>query len=426
MTAEPDVDIGRPQHVALRHNGAFRLLYGGYMGSTLTDGLIPIAFTVEVLRASSSPWALSAVLICLWIGNVAVTPISGRLASTRNPLQVMMFADLVRVVAQGALLAVIATAGNSVPAMALSAALYGAGAGFYRPAQHTALPDLVGLPHLTRANAAFSVATDLSLIGGPLLGIAALNSIGFNGILALDCMTFTLNIAILWRLRTQFPSTYCDSSETTGAYRDLSPAGESTLRAATRIVGRDHFLRASLLFWCITSVLIGMIAVYTPTRIIHETGNAGAWALISTVMALCSLAGSVTAAATGKAAYGIGVFVLACLLGGQGALIFGLQPSPLRIVLICGVFGAGALVTTWAGIHWTTAMQQRLPRAELGRFSAVESTLTGIGAPAGMALAPLLATDLGPALLAVLVVMALTSATAVVRQSLRRNNHATS
>lgn len=417
MTAELEADIGRPQHVELRRNGAFRLFYSGYVGSALTDGLIPIAFTVEVLRASNSPWALSSVLISLWVGNVAVTPLSGRLASTINPLQIMIFADVVRIIAQAGLLAVMALAGNSIPAMAVSAALYGVGAGFYRPAQHTALPALVGLTHLARANAAFSVATDLSLIGGPLLGIVALDSIGFSGVLALDCITFSINIALLWRLNIQFPSTYRYLEQKSGSHNQIDTVSESTVHAARRIVGRDHFLRASLLFWCATSVLIGMIAVYAPTRIIRETGSAGAWALISTVMAFCSLAGSLTVAATAKAAYGIGIVVLACLLGGQVALIFGLEPHPQRIILVCGVFGAGALVTTWAGIHWTTEMQRRLPHAELGRFSAVESTLTGIGSPTGMALAPLLATDAGPGLLAVLVIITITAATAVARQS---------
>lgn len=407
----------------LLDDARFRLLFGGSVVSAISNGMIPIVFTVETLRVSTSPWALSAVLISLWVGRFGVIPLSGSLAAAHHPLKVMVGADLLRITAQAGLIGVIALAGNSVAAMAGSALVYGIGSGIYIPARVTVVPQLVGSPVLDKANALLSAAQDVSLIAGPALGVLAIHLIGFSGVLALDCATFALNILALWWLIKM-----CGGR--LGRRADPRPTGggasisAGTIRTAWRAAKSDAFLGASLLFWTIASMLIGMIAVYAPARIVGEFGNATMWAAISTVMAISSLAGSITAVIGSRMAYGFGVAAVAVLLLAQLAVVAGGFTPQMKYMAYL-VFGAGALMTTWSGIQWTTKMQRRLPRVELGRFSAVESALTSISVPVGMALGPILKLSVGPWVLAVAGTLLLGAGAKVIRTPGRETEYAT-
>lgn len=410
----------------LLHSRRFRLLYGGYLASTATDGLIPIVFAVEALHSSGSPWTLSTVLIALWLGRFLVVPLSGRLAATRNPAGVMIAADLIRITAQAGLILYVSLTANSAAAMAISAFVYGFGAGIYMPAQRTVLPALVAPTALGKANAAFSAATDVSLIAGPALGVAAMHLVGFRGVLAADCLTFAVNIVALLRLTAVCRADGVDLTtvpDDSTAVDAAAPAG--TLRTAWQLSRTDRFLGVSLLFWALASVLIGMIAVYGPSRIIGTSGGAGAWAAISTVMALSSLAGSLSAAFGGRLSYRAGIVAVTALLLLQ-ILVFAAGFSAGGMLLVTfAVCGGGALMVTWSGIQWITAVQQRLEHAELGRFFAVESALTAVGAPVGMALGPLLATGGGGWLIAGLGLALFTAAVTVARTPARRIDYAT-
>ncbi|HET6733980.1 MFS transporter [Mycobacterium sp.] len=413
----------------LLHNKEFRLLYGGYLASAVTDGFIPIVFTIEVLRISSSPWALSMVLIALMLGRFLVVPLSGRLAATRHPLAVMIGADTIRITAQAGLVVVIILSSNSAAAMVVSAFLYGVGVGVYMPAQKTALPALVSPTGLEKANATFSMATDVSLIAGPALGVAVTHLLGFSGALALDCLTFAINIAALLRLiavcRAQRINLQADTAARATEDGTAMSAG-GTIRIAWRLARTDSFLGSSLAFWTCTSVLIGMVAVYAPSRIIDSTGGAGTWAAIATVMAVSSLAGSVSAAVGTRLPYRFGVLAVATLLISQiVAVALEMHSGSVAAYFTYAVFGAGALMTTWSGIQWTSAVQRRLHRADLGRFFAVESALTAIGIPVGMALAPVLELASGLWLLAILGVALLAAAVIVARTPTRSLEYAT-
>lgn len=423
---------GDPTMRYLFSSPIFRLLYAGCLASAITDGLIPIAFAVEVLRLSDSPWALSYVLIGLWVGQVAITPLSGRMAARHNPLQVMIYADAIRIAAQAGLVTALLLANNSIPAMTISAVIYGLGSGFYRPAQQTALPILIESSLLVKANASFSAAADLGLIFGPALGLIAVQSIGFMGVLIADCVSFGLNIAaLLWLLAIRH-SGQDQHSPTTEGNENLSPEANEvatdtagTVRTAWIVATRDRFLGASLLFWTIASALIGMIAVDAPTRIIDELGRPTSWAIISTVMAVSSLVGSLAAGFGSRLRYPIGVAATATLLMLQLTLILqGFHGGIGQELFTYFVFGAGALMTTWTGIQWTTAVQQRLERVELARFSAVKATLTGVGVPLGMAAGPLLMVGTDVVVLISLALVTATATALVVHQSKRSDEYA--
>lgn len=408
----------------LLHNKEFRLLYGGYLTSAATDGLIPIVFTIEVLRVSGFPWALSSVLIALLLGRFLVVPLSGRLAATRPPLRVMIGADLIRIAAQAGLVLYIVVAANSTTAMVISAFVYGVGIGIYTPAQQTALPALVSSAGLEKANAAFSAATDVSLIAGPALGVATNQLVGFSGALVFDCITFAINIAALLRLARVCRTQRIDLTLTSDDVDEV-PASEGTLRTSWRLARTDPFLESSLVFWTLASILIGMVAVYAPSRIIGTTGSASAWAVIATVMAVSSLVGSVSAAIGGRLPYRYGVLAVSILLVSQIAAVALGHFDGIAFDLVFALFGAGALMTTWTGIQWTSAVQRRLRRADLGRFFAVESALTAIAIPIGMSLAPVLDLGSGQWLLAGLTLALLATAVTLVRTPARSLEYAT-
>ncbi|MEU4434444.1 hypothetical protein AB0H60_17620 [Nocardia rhamnosiphila] len=87
---------------------AFRGLFAGAVCAGVTDGIVPVAFAVHSIQAFGSATSLTVILIALWTGRFACTPLAGLAAARRDQFAVMIGADAVRMVAQGGLALVLA------------------------------------------------------------------------------------------------------------------------------------------------------------------------------------------------------------------------------------------------------------------------------------------------------------------------------
>lgn len=359
---------------------AFRGICIGSACSALTDGIIPVAFAVYAVQRFDGSGALSVVLVSLWVGRFLCVPLAGSVASRYDRFAVMIVADLARIGAQAGLALFLMVAGDSLPAMAVSAAGYGVATAFYGPASAATLPEIVSAEQLRPANAILAVILDISVLIGPATAVILLEALGFFWILLLDSATFGLNIlALVYARRTRT----CNPGAPAGENPDKTSDDFGSFRA---IVGREPWLGWSVGLWFAVSFVIGMVAVAGPTLTVGANDGAGLWAMLTTGMAVASLAGSLSLVA-GLRRFGwrLAAVAMAGAVACEAGAVAGYSDRTVLgpIALFAGCVTAGFAISA-AGIIWQALVQARLSTSALARFGSVEGFVNAVGVPIGM------------------------------------------
>jgi MFS family permease len=299
-------------------------------------------------------------------------PTAGAIADRIEQRRLMIVSDL----AQALLFAVVALA--LPPFWALLLLVTGAtvAATVFGPAGSASLPELVDADDLPPANAWLGTAFNLQLVLGPLLGGVLVATVGIQGALTANVVSFVLSAFLISRLPVLPP--------TEGARDDslLKQTMEGLRYASSHKVARLVVL--SLTFTVAFAALDDVALVFLAREVLG-TGAAGFGVMAS--------------------AYGIGMFTVALaltrasqrfksttvylggmLMTGVGGLATGLAPT-----LAIGASGQ-ALAGVGNGaqnVATETLIQQSVPKGQLGRvFGTVTSgaflggTLArGIGGP---------------------------------------------
>ncbi|MGW5387695.1 MFS transporter [Nocardia sp. NPDC003963] len=404
---------------------AFRGIFVGAACSGATDGIVPVAFAVHSIEAFGSATSLTVILIALWAGRFACTPVAGVTAARRDRFAVMIGADVVRIVAQGGLaLVLVGTGRDSLAAMVVSAALFGAATAFYAPALTTVLPGVVPGPWLRPANALIALVADISVLVGPAVAVVLSATVGFVWILVLDSLTFGMNLLALIYARRAAGTVPGDGDGdgSAGGPRPVLSAGWVTLRAT---VAGAPWLGWSVMLWFVVSFVIGLVAVAGPALTVPATGGGGLWAALATGMALAALAGSLSVIA-GAARFGwrSGSAVLTAAVGFEALAVAGYALGIAGpVVLFLGCLTAGFAVSI-TGIVWQALIQAALPTDELGVFSSAEGFVGAAGVPAGMIAAGAASAAGGIEYVAVVGTVVLLVCTAAVRVTMRTSGTA--
>lgn len=359
---------------------SFRGIFLGAACSGVTDGIVPVAFAVHSVQAFGSATSLTVILIALWAGRFACTPVAGVTAAHCDQFTVMMWSDLVRIVAQGGLAVVLLTTGrDSLGAMAVSAGIYGAATAFYAPALATVLPRVVSGVDLRTANGLIAMVADISVLVGPVLAVALSTTVGFVWILIFDSLTFGSNVlALAYARRAAGPAVGVTVRDRRSTFR----TGRDSWCAA---VARAPWLGWSVALWFAVSFAIGLVAVAGPALTVTRTGGGGLWAALAAGMALAALAGSLSVVAgVSRFGWGFAATALAAAVVLEMIAIAGYDRTVTGpVLLFVGCSTAGFAVSV-AGIVWQASVQAELPAAELGVFSSVEGFLAAAGVPSGM------------------------------------------
>ncbi|MGV9636563.1 MFS transporter [Nocardia rhamnosiphila] len=377
-----------PRDLRLLRDRSFRGIFLGAACSGATDGIVPVAFAVHSIEVFGSAGSLTVILIALWAGRFVCTPVAGIAAARRDQFAIMIGSDLARILAQAGLaLVLVGTGRDSLPAMAVSAALYGAATAFYAPALAAVLPRVVPGPGLPRANALIALVADISVLVGPAAAVALSATVGFVWILVLDSLTFGANLlALVYARRAAGLAPGPGGPVGVGGARGMGgPAVRAGRPSMRGIVARAPWLGWSAGLWFAVSFAIGLVAVAGPALTVTATGGGGLWAALATGMALAALAGSLSVIAgaarfgwrTACAALAAAVVLELAALAGYGREVSG----PVLLFAGCLIAGFAVSVT---GIVWQSLIQAELPTEELGVFGSVEGFLGAAGVPAGM------------------------------------------
>lgn len=334
----------------------FRLLFGGQAVSVLGDRMVTVALAFAVLEVGGSVSDVGLVLAAAAFPLVATVLVGGVVADRTSRRTLMVAADLVRVVSQGTIAALLIAGAAEVWMLALLAGVTGAATGFFGPASTGLLPEVVLAKQLQPANALRASAASAGEILGPIVAGLLVAVAGAGWAIAVDAVTFAASAACLAMLRVP---------------RRVA-AQRSSLVADLRegwVAFRSHrWVWTFVAYFAIVNLLWGAWGTLGPIVAEHDLGGAAAWGTILAAMGVGALAGSLLAVRV-KARRPL---LFAALTDGLFVLPLAFLAADLPVPLIAGgalLSGAGMALAISV---WESTLQRRIPGEALSRVSSYD------------------------------------------------------
>lgn len=334
----------------------FRLLFGGQAVSVLGDRMAIVALAFAVLEIGGSVSEVGLVLAAGTFPLVATVLVGGVVADRASRRAVMVVADLVRVISQGAMAALLIAGAADVWMLALLAGVTGAATGFFSPASTGLLPEVVLAEQLQPANALRGSAVSTGEILGPVLGGVLVAAAGAGWAIGIDAATFAVSAACLAMLRVPARAATAPSSF-------LADLREGWVAFRAR-----RWVWTFVAYFAVGNLLWGTWGVLGPVVADSDLGGATAWGAILTAMGVGALAGSLLAAHVrpGRpllfAALTDGLFFLPLAL---------LAAAPPVALIACAALLAGAGMALAISV-WESTLQRHVPGESLSRVSSYD------------------------------------------------------
>ncbi|HEY1741459.1 MAG TPA: MFS transporter [Acidimicrobiia bacterium] len=371
-----DVSTGRRTAKKVRLGPGFRRLWTGATVSNLGDGLLIVAMPLlaEQLTRQHGSAGASAVLVtgivtmryAAWL---LLGLLGGVVADRTDRQRVMVYVDLARTIAVGALGVTIVLGTPPIALLWITAFLLGCGEVFFDTSAEAMLPNVVEVDVLERANSRLYVTQSITVdLIGPPIG-AFLFAVAASLPFLLDSWSFLASAMIVLTLR--------------GSFRPKQQAGaESTPPAATApgsvrgaIVEGWHYTRSHRLLRSL--IVLGAawnffaVGSESTTVLFAKRGLHMSDAAFGLTWAGFAVGGVIAAWLTERIVdrFGPGHTILATfLLGGIAGTTAALSHN--AIVFAFG-FGCSFAAGTAASIVVVTLRQQLVPDALRGRVSAM-------------------------------------------------------
>jgi MFS family permease len=347
---------GLPDSLAVLRRRDFRLLFGAQAVSVIGDRIVAVALAFAVLELGGSASEVGIVLAARMLPMVGCLLVGGVAADRLSRRTVMVAADLVRVVSQGALAATVITGAGGVWTVALLAGVTGAATGFFNPASTGLLPAVVPAAELQQANGLRATAMSAGEIVGPAIAGGLVASAGAGWALAIDAATFAVSAALLVRLR---PPPAAQRSPTT-FLADLRD-GWGAFRSRTWVWSFVAFAAVGNMLWGSWSVLGPVVAA-------RDLGGAAAWGGVLAAMGVGALLGGLAAIRTEPRRP---LVVATCAFGLCAVPVALLAAAASTALVALGALVGGAGLFLGNSV-WESALQRNVPAESLSRVSAYD------------------------------------------------------
>lgn len=360
----------------LRHRG-FRRLMIGQLASNVGDLFYAVALPWYVLANHGGALLLGTVLAAYGIPRTALLAVSGHLADRWRPWNVMLAADVLRVLGTAAL----AIAAYSGPASTLLlvpiAIVLGAGEGLFLPSSFSIVPSLLPDEDLQAGNALTSGGTQLATLLGPVLGGVAVALVGPASAFAVDSASFAVSVLALVGVRraerTSTPPASPTPSEVT-KNGDQLPTAPSTLRAMFRT---ERVLQVILLVSITANLGSGGMSEVALPALVHGPLHDGAsgYGMLIAAFGGGALAGTIIAGHTTQIRRPAVVASWAFLVQSVALAAIPYVGGTIAAGVALAIFG---LLNSFANVITITVFQRWAPPTMLGRLMGV-LMLAGFG-----------------------------------------------
>ncbi|MFB9241988.1 MFS transporter [Massilia antarctica] len=371
------MDNPRQTRTALLRDPDFRWMMGGAIISALGDQFTIIALPWLVLVSTGDPFKMGLVIALMSVPRAIFILLGGALVDRYSPKSMLMISKYVNTVLLALLAGMVFTGHVSLGAISMLALAIGFASAFSIPAGTSMLPNVVAPAQLPMANGMMMGVRQVTMLAGPLLAgllmalfgdgsghaagsAAGAGAAGVGIAFAVDSASFLLSAWTLSKVKL--------------AHAPPKAAPQAVLRAVgagLAMVWNDTALRTCMLYWGLCSFVVGgTMQVALPVLASTVLHGASALGLVMGVHGAGSLAGMALSGVLGK--FRVRNFGTTVLLGD---VLVGLLLIPLGLVaaswqaaalmLAIGVLGGFMQVAVFS---W---LQQRVPRAMLGRAMSI-------------------------------------------------------
>ncbi|MFJ5265412.1 MFS transporter [Streptomyces sp. NPDC088387] len=336
----------------------YTLLTSAAVVTSLGSNGALIAAAFAVLETGGDSGDVGLVAAARTLPLVLFLLVGGAVADRLPRHRVMVAANSLNCVSQGAF-AVLVLAGHAqLWQMMLLSALGGTGQAFFSPAAEGMLLSSVTAEQASRAFAMFRMAMQGAGLGGAALGGAMVAVIGPGWVLAADAVAFAVAGTFRWFLDvSHVPPREAGG----GLLADLREGWHE-------FAGRPWLWSIVVQFSIANAVVAAAQGVYGPLVARDHLGGAAPWG-----MALAFFGGGTVAGALLMSRWKPRRLLLAGTLG-----VFPLAlPSaalavPASIGLLCAVMFVTGVTLEVFGVSWMTALHQEIPEHKLSRVAAYD------------------------------------------------------
>lgn len=371
----------------------FRLLWTGMTVSLLGDGVFLVAVAWLAYSLSNDPSSVAFIGIATSLPQVVLLLGGGVVSDRASRRTLLLWADIARAVAVGALAALVALGDVRLWQLYVVGAVIGTATAFSSPAFDAFVPQLVDKTELTQANAIEQFVRPFTLqLAGPALGGLTVAVLATWGAFAFDAFTFAFSAFCAWRMAPIAGF----ASPSSGAAAGGSP--RTTLLAEVReglryVRGRvwlwGTFLSATLtylLFLGPTQVLLP----YVVRNSLHDP--ASTYGLVLAVGGAGALVGALTCGVRPHPRRPVLWVYLWWTLATVAVAGYGLARNAPGLASAAVVVNGAEAVGT---VIWATVKQKRVPNSMLGRVSSIDWCISTALLPLSYALTVPVAHALG-------------------------------
>ncbi|MFI6357156.1 MFS transporter [Streptomyces sp. NPDC050743] len=317
-----------------------------------------VAAAFAVLGAGGDGGDVGLVAAARTVPLVVFLLIGGAVADRLPRHRVMVAANALNCLSQGAFAALVLLGEPPLWQMMLLSGLGGTGQAFFGPAAEGMLLSSVDGEQAGRAFAVFRMATQGAALGGAALGGALVAAVGPGWVLALDAAAFALAGAL---------RSFLDVSHIPP--RTPGEGMLADLREGWReFIGRPWLWGIVVQFSIANAVVGAAQAVYGPLVARDSLGGAGPWGLALAAFGAGTVAGALLMTRWKPRR----LLLAGTLCVFPLALPAAALAVPVPAEALYGVmFAAGATVEVF-GVSWMTALHQEIPEDKLSRVSAYD------------------------------------------------------
>jgi len=375
-----------PQRAALLRDPNFAWLMSGSVISALGDQFTAIALPWLVLKLTGDPLALGMVVAMMAIPRAVLILFGGALVDRYSPKRVLMLTKHANALLLGVLALLVFRGSATLPVITVLALGLSLASAFSIPAGTSMLPHAVPARHLQAANGSMMAIRQVTTLVGPLLagllfalagdgghggnnGGALQDARGLGLAFGFDCLSFVLSAWTLSRVRPLAAATPAQDAQATA-----QPAAQPLLRSvgeALALVWRDRLLRTCFIYWGLCACVVGSILqVALPLLASERLHGATALALLMSANGIGSLAGMALSSVLGRRRLGSLGLTLLAIDGAIGLLLLplGLVTASWQAMLPMAAIGVLGGFVQVAVFTW---LQQRVPKAMLGRMMSI-------------------------------------------------------
>ncbi|HET9979076.1 MAG TPA: MFS transporter [Ktedonobacterales bacterium] len=390
----------------------FRLLIGGQAVSTVGDMLYAVALPWFMLSGGGSARDLGIVLAAYGIPRAGSVLLGGMLSDRIQPRRIMLLADIARALLLGGLAAIVLLNLHTLWILCAIGAPLGLFEGIFLPASAAILPGILDDDDLQAGNAINMATVQVATLAGPSAGGAIVASVRSGIAFAIDAITFVISALALAGMRGKrapVAATPADVATADVATADIVVSPETSTDAADEgaeqepktfwgLLRTSRLLQVGLTVSIVANLAFGGLVEVALPDLAHGPLHAGAtgFGLMLSTFGGGALAGSLIGATLGKLPRRGLIALLLSFAQGIFVAITPFTGGLLGAAISMGVWG---LVNAMSNVLLITLLQQKMPRALLGRVMGAFMFANFGLYPISVALGGVVVDRFGPAIL---------------------------